>query len=217
MSSMGSERGVLVTLDGPGGAGKSTAARLVAERLASRGLSVLATTEPSRTELGNLARAGTERYRGLALACLVAADRYDHLDAEIRPALARGEIVVCDRYLASSLVLQRMDGVDEEMIWGLARYVELPDLAVILSARADLLVSRIAGRGGSHSRFERDPANSAVEVELYVGAAETLRAKGVDVVVVDSSSTPAEAVADRIVERVVDVLSDRRWTGSART
>jgi dTMP kinase len=204
------DRGLLVTLDGPGGAGKSTAGALVAERLTSRGVPVLATTEPSQSELGKLARAGTERYRGLALACLVAADRYDHLETEIRPALAQGQVVVCDRYVAASLVLQRMDGVDEAMIWDLARYVELPDLAIILTARAELLVTRIAARGGSHSRFERDPANSAVEASLYEAAADALRSRGVYVVAMDSSSAPAETIADGIVELVENLLSRRR-------
>lgn len=199
-------QGLLVTLDGPGGAGKSTAAALVVERLASSGMPVLATTEPSRTDLGNLVRAGTERYRGLTLACLVAADRYDHLEAEVRPALERGLVVVCDRYLTSSLVLQRMDGVDEEMIWNLARDVQLPDLAVILTARPDVLVGRITARGGSHSRFERDPANSAVEARLYEAAADALRARGVYVVAMDSSSTPAGVIADRVAELVGDVV-----------
>jgi dTMP kinase len=198
--------GLLVTLDGPGGSGKSTAAAMVAERLESRGLSVLSTTEPSRTELGNLIRSGTERYRGLTLAYLVAADRYDHLEFEIRPALERGEVVVCDRYLASSLVLQRMDGVDEETIWSLARHVELPDLAVIVSARADVLVDRIAARGRAHSRFERDPANSAVEVRLYEAAADALRARGVYVVAMDSSATPAAAIADHVAQLVEDLV-----------
>ncbi len=67
--------------------------------------------EPSPTPLGQLIRAGTGECTGMALACLVAGDRHHHLATEIRPALAARQIVLCDRYLPSSLVLQRMDGI----------------------------------------------------------------------------------------------------------
>jgi dTMP kinase len=200
--------GLLVTLDGPGGSGKSTVANLLADRFRAAGLPVLATTEPTRTELGNLIRNGTDRYRGLALAYLVAADRHDHLETEIRPALERGRTVVCDRYVASSLVLQRMDGVDEQTIWDLARGVDAPDVAVILTAQPGLLAERIAARG-AHSRWERDPSSSATEVALYAVAGDALRARGVYVLAMDSSTTAAEAIADRLAE-LVRVLAERR-------
>lgn len=64
-------KGVFISIDGPGGAGKSTIAALVAGQLGGRGLPVRATTEPSRTTLGNLIRASTDTYRRMALACLV--------------------------------------------------------------------------------------------------------------------------------------------------
>lgn len=157
-------------------------------------------------------RAGTDRYRGLTFACLVAADRYHHLETEVRPALERGLVVVCDRYLASSLVLQRMDRVEEQTIWDMARHVEPPDLAVVLSARPDVLASRIAARG-IHSRWERDPGNCAVEVNLYAAAADALRARGVYVVAVDSTSTPAKAIAGHLAQQV-QALAERRAVGS---
>ena len=199
-------RGILVAVEGPGGAGKSTATALAASVLARRAVAVLATTEPSRTDLGTLARSGTDRFRGLTLACLIAADRYHHLDVEIRPALERGRVVLCDRYLASSLVLQRMDGVDDELLWHLAREVDLPDLMILLTARPELLVERIAARGGAHSRWERDPQSSRVEASLYEAAADALRARGVYVVAMDSSATPAEAIAERIADLVADLV-----------
>lgn len=107
-----SARGIFVSLDGPGGAGKSTVAALIREQLAARGLGVHMTVEPSRTSLGDMIRASTDTYRGMALACLVAGDRHHHLATEIRPQLRAGTIVISDRYPPSSLVLQRMDGVD---------------------------------------------------------------------------------------------------------
>jgi dTMP kinase len=143
--------GLLVTLEGPGGGGKSTVTALLAGRLAVAGLPVMATTEPSRTELGSFVRRSTDEYGGLTLAYLVAADRHHHLETEVRPALGAGRVVICDRYVASSLVLQGMDGVEEQTIWDLARHAELPDLAVVLSASPDVLAARVAARG-PHSR-----------------------------------------------------------------
>jgi Thymidylate kinase len=103
--------GFLVTLDGPSGTGKTTVSALVAEQLSRSAHPVWHTTQPSRSPLGEIARQGTYHYRGLALSCLVAADRYDHLAREIEPALAAGLIVVCDRYAPSALVLDRLDGL----------------------------------------------------------------------------------------------------------
>ena len=113
--------GLFVTLDGPGGAGKSTTTTQLAALLTQRGYPVHATTQPSRGELGQIARHRSNIYRGHALACLVAADRYHHLRTDIRPRKAAGDVVVCDRYVAASLVLQRMDGVPLDFLETLNR------------------------------------------------------------------------------------------------
>jgi len=112
-------------------------------------------------------RASTDTYRGMALACLVAGDRHHHLATEIRPRLQAGFTVISDRYLPSSLVLQRMDDVDQETIWQLNKGAEPPDLAVILNATPAVLGGRLARRGGTHSRFERQPDGPAIESALY--------------------------------------------------
>jgi len=139
-------RGVFVALAGLGGAGKTTTTRRLTEALTERGYRAHATTEPSRAQLGEIARHGTETYSGYALACLVAADRYHHLTTEIRPLLAAGTVVVCDRYVASSYVLQRMDGVPVEFAEALNAEADVPDLTVILTADPQVTAARIARR-----------------------------------------------------------------------
>jgi dTMP kinase len=94
-----------------------------------------------------------------------------------------------------------MDGVEEQTIWDLARHAELPDLAVVLTASPDVLAARVATRG-PESRWERYPGNSAIEAGLYLAAAAGLRARGVEVVCVDSGATPAPAIADQVAEPV---------------
>src|SRR5690606_30541650 len=91
--------GLFVSVDGPGGVGKSTLVAEIATALDRAGVPMRVTVEPTRTPLGDLLRHGTDTYQGMALACLVAGDRHHHIDSEIMPALAAGRVVVSDRYL----------------------------------------------------------------------------------------------------------------------
>lgn len=202
--------GLFVTIDGPGGVGKSTVTPLVAGALRDDGATVLQTREPSDTPLGQMARQGTELYHGVAMACLIAADRYAHLEDEIRPALARGETVVCDRYLASSLVLQVLDGVDRDMVMDLNRLADLPDLAVIVNARTRVLDERLARRG-AHSRFERQPGSSERECLAYSEAATFLMGLGVRVLQLDAS----ESAPDEVARAIVGAIREPWTKGSA--
>ncbi|MGH3475379.1 MAG: dTMP kinase [Pseudonocardiaceae bacterium] len=200
--------GTLITLDGPGGVGKSTAARLVVDTLDAAGLPVHGTTQPSRAPLGELARHGTETYHGMALACLCAADRHHQLEVEIEPALREGTVVVCDRYVASSLVLQGLDGLSFDTVWQLNHGVYRPDLAIILNADPDVIDGRLRGRGG-HSRFERAEDNSDMESGLYVRAVVDLQAKGWPVTTLDCTTEGPDAIAARIVYLIHRVLKEK--------
>ncbi|AEH09399.1 MULTISPECIES: dTMP kinase [Protofrankia] len=204
-------RGFFVAIDGPSGIGKSTVTAALAGQLAGQGLPVLATKEPTASPLGSLTRFGTDDYQGLALACLVAADRYQHLETEIRPALASGTVVVCDRYVASSLVLQRLDGVPPKFLWALAEQADRPDLTVILTG--DPIRSRErAARRGLYNRFHRGgPEAGAAEAEAYRAVAAELQAAGHAVVVHDIGTQTAEEVAAVLA---ASVLSRREgnWT-----
>jgi dTMP kinase len=200
--------GCLITIDGPGGVGKSTVAQLVATELADRGNPVQATVEPTRTPLGEHIRAGTETYRGMALACLVAGDRHHHLATEILPALQAGQVVICDRYLPSSLVLQRLDGLDPEIIWQLNSGVYVPDVAVVLNADHLIIAERLRVRG-AHSRFERQSGSSRAESDLYHAAAVLLRSAGWPVMVLDCAMRRPETIATTIVTHVLHIVAER--------
>jgi dTMP kinase len=138
----------------------------------------------------------------MALACLVAGDRHHHLTAEIHPALAAGQVVICDRYLPSSLVLQRMDGIGWDVIRQLNNGADQPGLAVILNAAPEVIAARLNARGG-HSRFERQPGSSHTESRLYHDTAGRLAQEGWPVCIVDVTMRTAREAAMIINERVL--------------
>lgn len=114
--------GFLVTIDGPAGVGKTAVAALTGTRLAEHGFCVAVTRQPSDSDMGKLARASTYDLYGLPLSFLMAADRYRHQDHVITPALKAGQVVVCDRYVTTALVLDQLDGAEPEFIWSIYRY-----------------------------------------------------------------------------------------------
>ncbi|MBF6301456.1 dTMP kinase [Nocardia amamiensis] len=169
--------GMLVTLDGPGGVGKSSISRELVGYLRRRGVRVHATAQPSPTALGDLIRVQADTYRGIALACLVAGDRHHQLANEIVPAIDSGTVVVCDRYLPSSLVLQTLDGVDAQTVWQLNHGVRMPDLAVMLHADVRALTARLSTRG-AHDRFERASDSSQIQSDRFHEVAAELAHTG---------------------------------------
>lgn len=201
--------GLFVVVEGPSGVGKSTVVEQVRAELAAQGIPVVATKEPSDSALGKLARQGTDEYRGLVLACLVAADRYYHLEYDIRPALRAGYVVVCDRYVPTSFVLQRIDGVEPGFLAQLNQYADEPDLTVVLTGEPKRSEQRAADRG-VYSRFHRGgTAARAVEDRLYRDVVHQLREAGSTVLHHEVADEPAEAVAAVVLDAVLERLGQR--------
>ncbi|MGH3939615.1 MAG: dTMP kinase [Pseudonocardiaceae bacterium] len=144
----------------------------------------------------------------MALACLCAADRHHQLDVEIKPALRDGHVVICDRYVASSLVLQGLEGLSADTVWQLNHGVYRPDLSVILNADPVVIDGRLRGRGG-HSRFERAEDNSDMESGLYVHAMVDLQAQGWPVAILDCTTDIPAVIAARIVSLIHRVLDEK--------
>jgi len=196
------ERGVFVSVDGPSGAGKSTIVRHLAHMLVADGEDVHVTAEPSSGPIGALCRELTETVTGHALACLYAADRYHHIETEIRLHIEAGRTVISDRYIPSGLVIQRFDGIDPAFLWQLNAEADRPDLAVILEADPEVIAERLTERG-PHNRFQLSPGSSRAEVHFYRQATDRLIQAGFDVLRVDCNQRPPEQSAALIRDRLM--------------
>jgi len=190
---------MFVSFEGLDGCGKTTQARLLAEALATDGADVVLTREPGGTPLGEQVRELVlhgDHVAPWAEVALYAASRAQHVVDVIRPALARGATVVCDRYLDTSVAYQgagRGLGVDFVLDLNL-RVVEglLPDGTVLVAIDAETALSRV---GEKRDRIERaDAAFWPLVAEAYRDLAERFAER---YVVVDGR-LPVEELAAEI-------------------
>jgi dTMP kinase len=158
--------GRFIVFEGLDGAGTTTQANLLAERVQKQGRSVYLAHQPSEGPAGLLirqilaGRSATPQADGkLALvdervmALLFAADRLDHLGAQIEPRLARGEDVILDRYTLSSLAYQGAS-VSHEFIVQANRFARKPDLTLFLYVPSAVALERVRSRGAKPERYE---------------------------------------------------------------
>lgn len=171
-------RGLFIVLEGLDGAGTTTQMERLAAALRAAGHPVLTTCEPSNGPVGALIRQALRRRlvlpdaRGAlshqTLALLFAADRVDHLEAEIEPALARGEHVICDRYVLSSLAYQ---GAHAESGWvaTLNLHAVSPDLTLFIEVRPEVAQQRRARRGSQEELYESEDKQRRI-AQQYLAA-----------------------------------------------
>jgi dTMP kinase len=211
-SSYSGQPGLFIAVEGPHGSGKSTTVDALFALLAARATDHVATKEPTPTELGEFVRLASEWIRGPALAALIAADRWFHLETSIIPALTRGAIVISDRYTPSSLVLQTMDGVDLAYIVAVNRGMPAPALTVFLDCPVEILAERRSRRRGS-TRFERD-GSIIEEVALYQAVASELRRRSSrQAMIFDSSAGSPHQIALDVMARVDSMGSNGGTVG----
>jgi len=156
--------GRFITFEGGEGAGKSTQIRRLADRLETSGLKVIQTREPGGSpgaeEIRSLLVTGEgDRWTGMTEVLLHFAARADHLARVIRPALAAGTWVLCDRFVDSSMAYQGFaQGLGRPVIADLTTFVvgeTMPDLTLILDLPVAEGLARAGGRGEGEDRYEK--------------------------------------------------------------
>lgn len=216
--------GNFIVIEGIDGAGTTTQTQLLSERFLARGLPVLTTREPTAGPIGALIRqALTHRFvvPGLhggvrppswkTMALLFAADRLDHLEAEILPNLLDGVTVISDRYDLSSLAYQSAtapEGASDVIEWlrAINRHARRPDLTLVIDVPADLAAQRRKKRAQATELYEIDELQRRL-AEAY-RSAESL-VPGDQVIHLDGSRGVA-SVADDIAAAVWEFRGERR-------
>lgn len=165
--------GLLIVFDGPNGVGKTTLINKLYDKLTKNGYDVVKTKEPTESELGKFVREKSEFIGGNALACLISADRYQHIKEEIIPMLKKKKIILCDRYILSSYILQGMDGVEEKFIYNLNNDIIIPDIQFVLIASTNTIQKRLKMRNNL-SRFEKNNKTN-LELQYLVQGLERLK------------------------------------------
>ena len=208
--------GLFITLEGPDGSGKSTQAALLADRLRAQGINVVLTREPGGTGLGEqvrrvlLDRDAAPR-DAFTDALLFNAARHELVAQVIRPALARGAVVVCDRYADSTLAYQGYGGgVPPDALRAIGQ-VATEGLAPARTVLLDLPVGdgigrRLSGQAADLTRFELDDAHGAPFHErVRAGYLELARAELERWRVVDGGRS-TDLVAESVWEAVADLF-----------
>jgi dTMP kinase len=162
--------GVFVVVEGIDGSGSTTHTKLLGKALRQRGLGVVETCEPSAGPIGALIRqvlqrrlfvadaTGPRAFAWSTMALLFAADRMDHLDSTIVPALREGKIVLSDRYDLSSLAYQSLTAPNGDKVVPWIRELNAaalrPDLTIVIDVPVEIAEERRRSRGGVEEMFE---------------------------------------------------------------
>jgi dTMP kinase len=198
--------GLFITLEGGDGSGKSTQSELLAQWLEERGSTVMRTREPGGTDLGVELRNIVLHRRGhispRAEALLYAADRAHHIATKVRPALERGEIVLQDRYLDSSVAYQGAGRVlDAGEVRNLSLWAAeglLPDLTVLLDLDETIGRDRLKART-QYDRLEDEEQEFHARVRAaYLALAEAEPGRFLVVPATDSIESIAAAIRTRV-------------------
>lgn len=201
---------MFITFEGGEGAGKSTQARLLADRIEASGRPVVRTREPGGAP-------GAEKLRALLLGSEVAwsaaaevhlhfAARAEHLERTVLPALAQGAVVVCDRFADSTMAYQGYGlGADRALIAALTRLLPVrPDLTVLLRVAPQVGAARVAARPGRLDRYEA--LDAAFHARVAAGYAALAADEPGRFVVIDGDGA-VDAVQARIWTAVAERLA----------
>lgn len=207
--------GLFITLEGGEGVGKSTQLRLLRDALQSQGHKVLATREPGGSaraeDLRQLLLFGQNPLSLRAEILTHFAARFDHVDTVIRPALAEGQIVLCDRFTDSTMAYQgygraQGDAAILELIGVLQAQLGLtPDMTFLLEAPREVTRQRLAVRGVPTDRYEQ--ADEGFHARIAAGFRDIARQQPQRVHSIATANRSEEAVNSLIMKEILPRLA----------
>ena len=210
--------GLFITFEGPDGSGKSTQARILAERLRGEGRPVLETVEPGGTPIGQQIRRilldpANQELTPVAELLLMFAARAQNVEQWILPALKEGKIVISDRFTDSSIAYQGAGrGLGQKTVLdldGIACHGLVPDLTICIDIDTETGLARAQARGGSETRLEEQAIEFHYKVrEAYHKLARTEPRR---FRLIDGHGT-REAIAAKVWEQVAGLITQTRVT-----
>lgn len=192
-------KGVFICIEGLDGCGKTTQAKLLVKKL-KKHYDAVYTAEPSKGEIGRFIKKNclhAERRGSVPVeALLFAADRVDHVQNEVSPALGKGRVVVSDRYVYSSYAYQGAAGLELEWIEKLNEHAMRPDLAIFIDVKPETVVQRLKRKKSVMEDLETQKKVREVYLK-YVEKDQLVRLDG---------NKPKRAVAKDLFRIVKDFL-----------
>ncbi len=197
------KKGVFICIEGLDGSGKTTQAKILARKLGETTRAVY-TAEPSNGKIGMFIRESClydkKRLPSSVEALLFAADRVEHIQNEVTPALEEGKIVICDRYVYSSLAYQGSAGLSLDWIKSVNEYALKPDVAFFIDARPEIAMQRL-NRGRSVMETLENQRKVRQVYLRFVENGELCRLDG---------EKPLSAVAEDLYLKVANFLKQKR-------
>jgi dTMP kinase len=193
------KKGIFIVIEGLDGSGKTTQVGLLAKKLSQK-YNVLLTAEPSRGKIGTFIRQGClyeeERLPTEAEALLFAADRIEHLQKEVKPALDEGKLVICDRYIYSSLAYQGSAGLSLAWIETINARALQPDFSIFIDVDPERVLERLQRKKSVMETLETQRKVREVYLK-FVEKGELIRVDG---------DKPKKAVGDELYAVVLGLL-----------
>ncbi|MEM1565382.1 MAG: dTMP kinase [Candidatus Bathyarchaeia archaeon] len=189
-------------VEGLDGCGKTTQTKILVRELKKMGYEAIYTAEPSHGKIGRFIKRyclhGGKRVSSIVEALLFAADRYEHVENEVVPALKMGKIVVSDRYVYSSLAYQGAAGLSLDWIRKINQHALTPDLAIYIDVEPEIVVKRLKPKKSVMENLETQRKVREVYMH-FVESGELVRVNG---------NKPIEEVAKEILSIVLSRLKE---------
>jgi dTMP kinase len=196
------KKGVFIVIEGLDGSGKTTQAKTLTAKLC-RTHNAIYTAEPSKGKIGMFIRNrvlyGEKRPPTAIEALLFAADRIEHVQNEVLPALAEGRVVICDRYVYSSLAYQGSAGLNLDWIETINQHALKPDLALFIDVDPEAVQARLKSRKSVMENLETQRKVREI-YQKFIEKGELIRVNG---------DKPKNMVADEILSAVTSFLKSR--------